>query len=60
MQKPIDRELKTDILKCFGDLALGLKRYTENYLDTIIEITENCFEAVYTFSKQEQERAYAE
>lgn len=28
MQKNIDRDLKTEILKCFGDLALGLKRNT--------------------------------
>jgi hypothetical protein len=38
MQKNIDRDLKADILKCFGDLALGLKKATERYLDTLLEI----------------------
>ena len=34
----IDRDIKTEILKCFGDLSLGLKTQTEPYLDTILEI----------------------
>lgn len=60
MGQPIEREIKTDILKCFGDLSLGLKRQSEPYLGKILEIIENCFEAVYTFSKQENEKNYAE
>lgn len=51
MRQSIDRELKTDILKCFGDLALGLKKYTESYIDPILEITQNCFDAVNSFSE---------
>jgi hypothetical protein len=47
MSENIDRELKTEILKSLGDLFLGLKRYGEKYIDTIISISSNCFEAVY-------------
>lgn len=60
MKHNLDRDLKTDILKCFGDLALGLKKYTEVFLDNILEICGDCFEAVYRFSESEQDKAYAE
>ena len=43
MQQNIERDLKTDILKCFGDLALGMKKYTDAYIDTVLEICQNCF-----------------
>jgi hypothetical protein len=46
----IDRELKIYILSCFGDLTLGLKRYSECFLSDILIISDNCFEAVYKFS----------
>jgi hypothetical protein len=46
MYNNIDREIKTDILKCFGDLILGLKRYGETFVDTLLAISGNCFEAV--------------
>ena len=39
MRSNVDRELKVDILKCFGDLCLGLKDYAENYVDTLLDIT---------------------
>jgi len=37
-QQNIDSDIKTEILKCFGDLSLGLKSQTEPYLETILEI----------------------
>jgi hypothetical protein len=60
MNANIERDLKVDILKCFGDLALGLKRYTEQFLEIILKICESCFLAVLAYSEQEQEKAYAE
>ena len=50
MHTNIDRDLKTDILKGFGDLILGLKKYGENFVETLINISENCFDAVYAYS----------
>lgn len=39
----IDRELKTEILRCFGDLSLGLKDHGEIFVDTLISISNECF-----------------
>jgi hypothetical protein len=50
MHNPIDRELKTEILKCFGDLCLGLKNFGEMFVATLISISDECFEAVYRLS----------
>lgn len=49
MHTSSDRELKTEILNCFGDLSIGLKSYGEVFIDTIIQICNDCFEAVYKF-----------
>lgn len=50
VQSNIDRELKTEILRCFGDLSLALKDHGEMFVDTLISISNECFEAVYRYS----------
>lgn len=55
-----DREVKTEILNCFGDLSIGLKTYGDVFMGTLLQICNDCFEAVYRFSEMEQEREYAE
>ena len=49
MHENIDRDLKTEILKCFGDLSLGMKNYCVDYIAQILEIVDNCMAAVYLF-----------
>ena len=49
MHENIDRDLKTEILKCFGDLSLGMKNYCIDYIIPILEIVDNCMAAVYLF-----------
>lgn len=49
---PLDRELKICILACFGDLTLSLKKHSESYVESIIEISNSCFEAVEKFSSK--------
>ena len=39
----IDRELKSEIMKCFGDLFLGVKGYGEGFVQTVIDISDKCF-----------------
>jgi hypothetical protein len=46
MHSPIDRDLKTEILRCFGDLALGIKNYSEIFVGRILEICDECGAAV--------------
>lgn len=36
MQQSIERDLKTKILMCFGDLALGVRKYCDPYIDTLL------------------------
>ena len=36
MHDNIERELKTEILRCFGDLTLGLKNFSEMYIDNLL------------------------
>lgn len=50
MHSNIDRELKTEILRCFGDLTLGLKTYAEGHIKVLLEICGDCFTAVYKLS----------
>ena len=50
MRENLDKDVKTEILKGFGDLALGLKKNTEKFLDPLLEITSSCFDAVYKYS----------
>lgn len=35
----LDREIKIDILNCFGDLSIGLKAYDDNFVNTLINIS---------------------
>lgn len=46
MHNSIDRELKTEILRCFGDITLGLKTFAEVYVDNILQICDDCCAAV--------------
>jgi hypothetical protein len=39
----IDREIKINILDCFGDLSIGLKAYDDNFVNTLINICNECF-----------------
>ena len=48
--KQVDRELKSEIMKCFGDLFLGVKGYGEKFVGSIIDISDKCFEAVKKYS----------
>jgi hypothetical protein len=47
----LDREIKIDILNCFGDLSIGLKAYDDAFVNTLVNICNECFEAVYKFSE---------
>jgi len=49
MHENIDRQLKSDILRCFGDLVLGLKEYAAMYLETVITISNSCFAAILKY-----------
>lgn len=50
MHNSIDRELKTEILRCFGDLTLGLKSYAEMYVESLLKICDDCCAAVQKLS----------
>ena len=50
MHNSIERELKTEILRCFGDLTLGLKSYAEMYVENILKICDDCCAAVQKLS----------
>jgi hypothetical protein len=60
MHNSHDREIKTEILNCFGDLSIGLKNNGDSIVPMLIQICNDCFEAVYKFSEIEQEKEYAE
>lgn len=46
----IDRNLKSYILSCIGDLALGMGPMTEAFIKDILNVVDICFGAVYEFS----------
>ena len=43
MHTDIDKDVKSQIIRCFGDLSLGLKNCVEGFVETLLSISDECF-----------------
>jgi hypothetical protein len=55
IKNSMDREVKINIISCMGDLTLSMQEYAETFLDEIMDICQECFQAIYEITSNPNE-----